>query len=137
MARKRRQGDPSDTSSEENFRSDKNETGPKCSHVKRAVEIQRLRKAFKRGPIENETCVECTKATNGDGEAEDFEYDRSLWMCLKCGSHLCGRTVNKHALKHYEVSQSIKLICIFFSLRRQITISLISRHLDPIAMRLL
>lgn len=108
MGKKRRQGDPhvndSDSSSDENFRTDKNETGPKCSHVKRAVDIARLRKVFKKSTIENEKCVECAKVTNGDAETGDFEYDRSLWMCLKCGTHLCGRTVNKHALKHYEVS---------------------------------
>lgn len=111
MVKKRRQGDPgvnnSDSSSDENFRAEKSgESATKCVHVKRAVDWQKLRRRFKNASIENEKCVECVKATNGDTEKndEDYEVDLSLWMCLKCGTNLCGRTVNEHALKHYTVN---------------------------------
>lgn len=112
MVKKRRQSDPcandSDSTSEENFRVDKNDSNPKCLHIKKAVDIQRLRKFFKKSTLGTEKCGECAKMVNGDAETEDFEFDRSLWMCLKCGSHLCGRTVNQHALKHYQVSNKKK-----------------------------
>lgn len=112
MVKKRRQGDPydkdSDSSSEDNFVGDKSRCEPKCPHVKKAVDLQRLRRQFKKTSIENEKCVECAKlpaaenpAANGD--ADEFEYDRTLWMCLNCGTNLCGRSVNKHALLHYNV----------------------------------
>lgn len=119
MVKKRRQGDPcvndSDSSSDDNFKTEKNDSIHKCTHIKRAVDLQKLRRNFKKSSIENEKCSECVKMANGDvaPDADDFEQDLSLWMCLKCGSHLCGRMVNKHALKHYEVSQ-INLISKFF-----------------------
>lgn len=107
MVKKRRQSDPcandSDSSSDENFKADKNETNSKCAHIKRSVDVQKLRRFLKKSTIDNEKCAECSKMSNGDGDAGDFEHDISLWMCLKCGTHLCGRMVNKHALKHFEV----------------------------------
>lgn len=109
MVKKRRQGDPcvneSDSTSDENFKAEKNESGPKCAHIKRAVNLTALRRTFKKSAIENEKCVECAKLSNGEtaDASGDFETDLSLWMCLKCGTHLCGRTVNKHALKHFQV----------------------------------
>lgn len=110
MVKKRRQSDPcandSDSTSDENFKTEKSDAGPKCAHIKRAVDLQKLRRIFKKTTIEHEKCVECAKMSNGDTDGEDFEYDRSLWMCLKCGSHLCGRTVNKHALKHFQTPRS-------------------------------
>uniref|UniRef100_A0A1B0DD54 ubiquitinyl hydrolase 1 n=1 Tax=Phlebotomus papatasi TaxID=29031 RepID=A0A1B0DD54_PHLPP len=58
--------------------------------------------------LDMEDCSECSKGSTGNSTAEggDFEYDRSLWMCLKCGSHLCGRSRNQHALKHYMTPRS-------------------------------
>lgn len=111
MVKKRRQGDPSvndsDSTSDENFKAEKNDSSHKCVHVKRAVDVQKLRRNFKKSAIENEKCVECAKMPNNDAAADagDFEQDLTLWMCLKCGSHLCGRMANKHALKHYEVKK--------------------------------
>lgn len=111
MVKKRRQGDPcdGDSSSDESFRTDKTVSGPKCLHIKKSVDIQRLRKYFKKTNVNTIECVDCMKKTNGSaGEVGDYEYDRSLWMCLKCGSHLCGRTVNQHALLHYQVSNKVQ-----------------------------
>lgn len=114
MVKKRRQSDPcvndSDSTSDENFKtnktSERNESGQKCTHIKKSVDVQNLRRKFKKSSIENEKCVECSKMSNGDAETADYEHDITLWMCLKCGSHLCGRSVNKHALVHYEVGQN-------------------------------
>lgn len=116
MVKKRRQSDPnvddSDSTSDENFRASTEKSGdspPKCGHAKKAVDGTKLRRIYKKLTIEIEKCAECKKLTVNGDEAEknedDYELDLSLWMCLKCGSHLCGRTVNKHALKHYEVNQ--------------------------------
>lgn len=119
MVKKRRQGDPyskeSDSSSEENFNAEKNRSDQKCSHVKKAVDLQRLRRQFKKSSIENEKCVECAKLPDSDNPAagnNEFEYDRTLWMCLNCGTNLCGRSVNKHALLHYNVCHTMHF---FFS----------------------
>lgn len=109
MARKRRQDDPyqndSDSSSENNSNNGKNSL--KCPHLKKAVDPQRLRRHYKKSAIENEKCIDCNKMPNGGvPEDSDFEYDRTLWMCLKCGSNLCGRSVNQHALKHFQTPRS-------------------------------
>lgn len=115
MVKKRRQGDPgvddSDSSSEEDFRASTekgNDSAPKCSHVKKALDATKLRRKYKQIAIDMEKCSECNKTTalnGGDAEKneDDYETDVTLWLCLKCGTHLCGRTVGKHALKHYQV----------------------------------
>lgn len=111
MVKKRRQSDPSvndsDSTSDENFRSEKGgESSSKCVHLKRAVDRQKLLRKMKQSGVQNEKCVECSKTSNGDTERNDDDYalDLTLWMCLKCGTHLCGRTANQHALKHFEVN---------------------------------
>lgn len=111
MGRKRRQGDPhangSESSTDDNEKNDSSHAS-KCIHLKRAVDVQKLRKAFRASPIRNDQCDACTKMPNGTAELEpaDFEYDRTLWMCLKCGSNSCGRSINKHALQHFLVPRS-------------------------------
>lgn len=108
MTKKRRQSDPHsngrESSSDDNEKKDgNNESSETCLHLKKSVDIQKLRKIFKTS-IENEKCSACSKINLSD--LVDGEYDKSLWMCLKCGSHLCGRYVNKHALVHYETPRS-------------------------------
>lgn len=111
MVKKRRQSDPhvnddSDSSSGDACLSGKNDSKSQCKHMKKAADVQKLRRLYKKATIENEKCSECVKMPNGGDaalEISDFEYDRTLWMCLKCGTNLCGRSINKHALKHYEV----------------------------------
>lgn len=116
MVKKRRQGDPgvddSDSTSDENYRaSEKNgESTPKCLHAKKSVDCTKLRRKYKQLAIEMEKCADCNKTTMNGADAEknedDYEMDLTLWMCLKCGTHLCGRTVNKHALKHFQTPRS-------------------------------
>lgn len=111
MTKKRRQSDPhinsSDSTSDENEKNESSKTQSSCPHLKKAVDVQRLRKAFQKTPIEVENCSQCMKLANGTEKTEsDYEYDRTLWMCLKCGTHLCGRSVNKHALDHFKTPRS-------------------------------
>lgn len=81
----------------------------KCQHLKKAVDVQKLRKLFKNTNLEMENCSECLKTdiplTVNDYE-DQFEYDKTLWLCLKCGSQLCGRSKNKHALIHFQKPRS-------------------------------
>lgn len=95
-----------------------------CTHIKKSVEPTRLRKNLKTVGIVSETCSDCVKssknqatlgaapvspATGGGGDdetADMFEYDRTLWLCLMCGSQLCGRSKNQHALKHFQTPRS-------------------------------
>lgn len=108
MVKKRRQGDPSngnDSSSDSGVeKSTDNSRQSSCPHIKKSLDMGQLRKAFKTATMNNEKCLQCEKMPNGNNiENADFEYDRTLWMCLKCGACNCGRAVNQHALKHYEV----------------------------------
>lgn len=112
MVKKRRQDDPhvngTDSSSDGNENNDSNRPSS-CTHIKKSVDAQQLRKMFKSTTFENEKCVECSKMPNGTDatlELSDFEFDRTLWLCLKCGSNLCGRSINKHALIHYQTPRS-------------------------------
>ncbi|XP_055910478.1 ubiquitin carboxyl-terminal hydrolase 16 isoform X2 [Eupeodes corollae] len=82
-----------------------------CKHIKKSVDPNSLRKNLKVIGIVSETCSECAKASktqpttppaSEDEGSESFEYDKTLWLCLKCGKQLCGRLKNQHALKHYE-----------------------------------
>lgn len=38
--------------------------------------------------------------------------NRSLWVCLSCGSINCGRYINAHAKKHYEEYSPLHSICL-------------------------
>lgn len=129
MAKKKRQSDPHDgsDSSTESGNDKSHGSGSllgNCQHIKRAVDLSTLRKALKTPKFNAEKCNECAmpgtpaspqveQLDNGD----DYEYDQSLWVCLKCGASNCGRTVNKHALKHYEVSQVFVFAVSFFICR--------------------
>lgn len=105
--KKKRQSSPhegTDTSSESGVENSPNSNRhPKCNHIKTAVDLNGLKKAFKLPTFDAENCRDCIKA-NLQTENSEFEYDRTLWLCLKCGAHNCGRSVNKHALNHFEVS---------------------------------
>lgn len=83
-----------------------------CNHVKKAVDSAKLRKLLKTTGLVLE-CIQCLKTgvTSPAAEASEspesvgaFEYDNTLWLCLKCGTQLCGRSKNQHALQHFKVS---------------------------------
>ncbi|KAH8414829.1 hypothetical protein KR215_006041 [Drosophila sulfurigaster] len=90
-----------------------------CQHIKRAVDTTRLRRQLKATGLLYE-CVQCQKlnATNvagssgnggvdGSGESSaTCEADNTLWLCLNCGTQLCGRERNTHALQHHQTPRS-------------------------------
>ncbi|XP_017064715.1 ubiquitin carboxyl-terminal hydrolase 16 [Drosophila eugracilis] len=91
-------------------------TASSCQHIKKAVDAARLRRILKPTGLLYE-CSQCQKlgktagegaaASGGsNGEAGEFEFDSTLWLCLKCGSQLCGRARHKHALEHYQTPHS-------------------------------
>ncbi|KFB42014.1 AGAP000666-PA-like protein [Anopheles sinensis] len=77
-----------------------------CSHITRAVELSTVLKKIQSGGFDR-LCCRCTKeavihsayAKELDG-APDRDGDCTLWMCLKCGTQLCGRSRKQHALQH-------------------------------------
>lgn len=82
-----------------------------CQHIKRAVDATKLRRQLKATGLVYE-CSQCQKLgqqkqspdADAGPKADDIEYDSTLWLCLKCGTQLCGRSRNKHALEHHKVS---------------------------------
>ncbi|KAH8283247.1 hypothetical protein KR044_000967 [Drosophila immigrans] len=81
-----------------------------CQHIKRAVDTTRLRRQLKATGLLYE-CVQCQKllhATNaaGSSETQECEADNTLWLCLNCGTQLCGRERNMHALLHHQTPHS-------------------------------
>ncbi|XP_061388617.1 ubiquitin carboxyl-terminal hydrolase 16/45 [Musca vetustissima] len=84
-----------------------------CPHLKRAVDSAKLRKLLKGTGLLLD-CTECQRMgfTSPATEASespssvDIEYDNTLWLCLKCGSQLCGRSKNQHALHHFKTPRS-------------------------------
>lgn len=85
----------------------KSSTSSKCSHINKSIIVAKIKKILKNNGLVT-TCSECEKEkeaspTVNNHEDDEYEYDKTLWLCLRCGVQLCGRTANKHALQHYEV----------------------------------
>lgn len=102
MVKKNDDGSSTDSCDERDKNDDKVVTG--CSHVAKSLETSKLRKLMRSGGI-SQKCCECEKLPDPDLANDDmYEYDNTLWLCLRCGTQLCGRRKNKHALAHYDVS---------------------------------
>ncbi|XP_055598388.1 ubiquitin carboxyl-terminal hydrolase 16 [Uranotaenia lowii] len=88
-------------------------SGESCKHALKAVEMSAIRKRLKTSGLDRE-CAKCAEETKGekplvsllDDDENGFAYDTALWMCLKCGTQLCGRSQMKHAKAHYETPRS-------------------------------
>lgn len=104
MVKKKRQSDPGENGDESTESCDENVKNA-CPHVAKAVDLTRLKKTLKTGGFETE-CAECKKTAKNEVSDPDFEEDLSLWMCLRCGTQLCGRAKNKHALNHFNTPHS-------------------------------
>ncbi|XP_004524965.1 ubiquitin carboxyl-terminal hydrolase 45 [Ceratitis capitata] len=119
MVKKKRQSDAledgSSTDSSDGQMLSPSATGV-CQHAKKSVDTTKLRKVLKTNGLVAE-CMQCAKqgATSPAAEVKEssmdesicgFEYDNTLWLCLKCGSQLCGRARNQHALQHYKTPHS-------------------------------
>ncbi|KAF5291423.1 hypothetical protein FQR65_LT01734 [Abscondita terminalis] len=102
MGKKKRQGEPnnSDNSSDS---CDENQNMNVCPHIKTGLDMPKLRKSLQF----NTECDKCKNMISKELEMDgDYEYDLSLWMCLKCGHQACGRSKNKHALEHFNTPRS-------------------------------
>lgn len=86
-----------------------------CQHIKKAVDTAQLRRNLKSTGLLYE-CVKCQTlaGANGGETAAECEVDNTLWLCLKCGSQLCGRARNQHALQHHQVSRSRRIPYSFY-----------------------
>ncbi|KPJ12856.1 Ubiquitin carboxyl-terminal hydrolase 16 [Papilio machaon] len=104
MVKKKRQSDPGENGDDSTESCDESVKSA-CPHVAKAVDLTRLKKSLKSGGFEKE-CSECKKSNKIEVPDPNFEEDVTLWMCLRCGSQLCGRTRNKHALNHFNTPHS-------------------------------
>ncbi|CAH0720523.1 unnamed protein product, partial [Brenthis ino] len=104
MVKKKRQSDPSENGDESTESCDESFKSA-CAHVAKAVDLAKLKKSLKNGGFEKE-CAECKKNAKNEIADPNYEEDLTLWMCLRCGSQLCGRTRNKHALNHFNTPHS-------------------------------
>uniref|UniRef100_U5EYX0 Ubiquitin carboxyl-terminal hydrolase n=1 Tax=Corethrella appendiculata TaxID=1370023 RepID=U5EYX0_9DIPT len=106
-------GESSSTSSDEGIAPTKhlNKFENSCSHIMKAVELVAIRKKIKTTVIDRK-CSKCNEnMLPANTIVNDFDLDcenslPSMWLCLKCGSHLCGRDRNKHALAHFTTPRS-------------------------------
>ncbi|OLL25971.1 Ubiquitin carboxyl-terminal hydrolase 45 [Neolecta irregularis DAH-3] len=64
----------------------------KCTHLKRAVRVPSMKRAFKKGVVEK--CGSC----------HDSE-EKEIWVCITCGLTLCGRVSAGHAEDHYNAEK--------------------------------
>lgn len=106
MGRKKRQSEPNmDEDNDSTESCDENQNGFFCSHIAKAVDLSKVKKIIRNGLCTE--CPECEKNPIENGSLEDdYEYDLSLWLCLRCGNQGCGRSKRKHALNHYNKPHS-------------------------------
>lgn len=104
MVKKKRQSDATENGDESTESCDENVKST-CPHVAKAVDLAKLKRALKTSGFEKE-CAECKKHPKTEVDDPNFEIDLSLWMCLRCGTQLCGRAQNKHALNHFNIPHS-------------------------------
>ncbi|CAG9565008.1 unnamed protein product [Danaus chrysippus] len=87
--KEKRQSDPSENGDDSTESCDETVKSA-CPHVAKAVDLTRLKKALKTGGFEKE-CSECKKSPKTEIADSNYEEDVTLWMCLRCGTQLCGR----------------------------------------------
>ncbi|XP_049541601.1 ubiquitin carboxyl-terminal hydrolase 45 [Anopheles darlingi] len=86
--------------------------GEVCSHIQKGIDLPTIRKQIKTQGYRG-TCKMCDQNPSTKGSestttitTEGGDADNTLWLCLKCGSQLCGRNRNQHALLHYQTPRS-------------------------------
>lgn len=122
MGKKKRQNDHNSDQSSTDSNDDKSAdggalSGKLCQHIARAIDYNKVRKTIKLNGLQTDKCSECDKLSSKitislsdpADNVVDFEedIDRSLWLCLRCGTQLCGRFRSQHALQHHNVSVTI------------------------------
>uniref|UniRef100_A0AAG5DVS3 Ubiquitin carboxyl-terminal hydrolase n=1 Tax=Anopheles atroparvus TaxID=41427 RepID=A0AAG5DVS3_ANOAO len=74
--------------------------GEVCPHITKAIDLHTVKKSIKATSFDK-NCSDCSRKIPSTGSELDIADDtRVLWLCLKCGSQLCGRFENQHALHH-------------------------------------
>ncbi|XP_053659042.1 ubiquitin carboxyl-terminal hydrolase 45 [Anopheles marshallii] len=109
-------GASSTESNDETLLSTKMNGGEVCTHIQKSIDLNAIRKQIKTNDAWfKKVCSKCMDepATHGGNhihktskEFSDASCESALWLCLKCGTQLCGRKQNQHALKHYTVPRS-------------------------------
>ncbi|XP_063304237.1 ubiquitin carboxyl-terminal hydrolase 16 [Pelobates fuscus] len=86
---------------------DSSDTGPACSHLRKAVEEGPVKKALVN--VDWTICQDCpTDNKEKDGSEEESVESSPIWLCLKCGNRGCGRySTHQHALNHYNKPRSV------------------------------
>lgn len=89
--------------------------GTKCTHLQQSVDIQELHRIYGKRSDDTDSCVKC----------DDNIFNPYLWLCLKCGTELCGRSANGHALRHHnhKVNEIDKSFSCLFSTHFVISIN--------------
>lgn len=117
MTKKQRQGSPeremTPGGSVENGQvsTGSSETGDadsSCAHVGKAVNLSLVRKTIMstNGGKMFSDCIDCKRnpaassSTNGDSLSKLYEFDDTIWICLRCGHAGCGRMRAAHAVAH-------------------------------------
>lgn len=109
-------GASSTESNDETLLSTKMNGGEVCTHVQKSIDLNTIRKQIKTNDgWYKKVCGKCADepATLAGShihetsiEFSDASCDKTLWLCLKCGTQLCGRKKNQHALQHYATPRS-------------------------------
>lgn len=77
----------SDGSSSNSCDENQNSVDIECPHINKSVDLQKVRKVIVKkdhSVVFATDCEECKKTPNTETEMNgDFEYDLSLWLCLK------------------------------------------------------
>ncbi|XP_058063880.1 ubiquitin carboxyl-terminal hydrolase 45 [Anopheles bellator] len=82
--------------------------GEICTHIQKAIDLATIRKKIKTEGYDS-VCKKCDEEGRLHSELlveHSTVLDNTLWLCLKCGSQLCGRKQNQHALQHYRALSS-------------------------------
>lgn len=104
MGKKSRQSDPSQNTDDSTESCDENQNTAVCSHINKAVDLGGVKKMLAKTGLVND-CAMCIRTPENELNS-DFEYDLSLWLCLKCGNQSCGRGKNQHAIQHWKTPHS-------------------------------
>uniref|UniRef100_A0A182YRD4 Ubiquitin carboxyl-terminal hydrolase n=1 Tax=Anopheles stephensi TaxID=30069 RepID=A0A182YRD4_ANOST len=105
-------GASSTESNDETLLSTKINGGEVCTHVQKSIDLNTIRKQIKTNDgWYKKVCGKCadepaTHIHDSSKEFSDASCDKTLWLCLKCGTQLCGRKKNQHALQHYATPRS-------------------------------
>ena len=103
MSKKKHQGDPAGDESTESC--DENDNMTECRHVRQAVDLQRVKKALIKSGLASD-CELCKRLPKPEDMDTEFEFDHSLWLCLRWGNQAGGGSRNKLDLDLYKTPHS-------------------------------